>query len=189
MTPDLEVFCRQIRKRSNEHARAIELLSRNHLIGPMIAILRQELDSLIRCIFVLAIKDLSYRSGLVSDAVNGRKWRRVDGKGSVTDREMVELSNQLHGWTQSVYSFGCAFIHLSQFHDYEDRNPLSTLDSSELAAINHHLSYYHGVTVNKETRLHDIAHVLPAVFEKIAGNLKYYVDELESGSAKPPSDI
>jgi hypothetical protein len=189
MTSDLEVFCRQIRKRSNEHARAIELLSCNHLIGPMIATLRQELDSLIRCIFLLAIKDRSYRSRLVADAVNGRKWRRIDGKGKVTDREMVELSNQLHGWTQSVYSFGCAFIHLSQFHDYEDRNPISTLDSAELAAINHHLNHYHGVTMNSETRLYDLARVLPAVFQKIASNLECYVERLETDSEISASDI
>lgn len=180
MASDLEAFCRQIRKRSNENARAMELLSRNDLIGPTIATLRQELDSLIRCVFLLAIKDRSYRSRLVADTVNGRVWRHGDGKGKIADREMVELSNKLHGWTRSVYSFGCAFIHLSKFHDYQDRNPLSTLESAELAAINHHLSYYHGVTVNPETQLYELARVLPAVFQKIGSNLECFVKDLEA---------
>ena len=43
----------------------------------------------------------------------------------ITDKEMVELAQELQGWTESVYKFGCAFIHLSGLHDYNSRDPLS----------------------------------------------------------------
>jgi hypothetical protein len=36
----------------------------------------------------------------------------------MTDREMIVIAHELQGWTQSVYKFGCAFIHLSSLHDY-----------------------------------------------------------------------
>jgi hypothetical protein len=77
------------------------------------AVLRQELDSMVRCIFLLSVSDRHYRNRLIADAVNGRQWRAQDGKGKLTDRDMVELSSKLHGWTRNVYAFGCGFIHLS----------------------------------------------------------------------------
>ncbi len=40
----------------------------------------------------------------------------------MTGREMVEILNQSQGWTQSVYKFGCAFIHLINFHLYSVDN-------------------------------------------------------------------
>ena len=41
-------------------------------------------------------------------------WQRENGRGRVTDREMVDLANRLQGWTASVYEFGRGFIHLSR---------------------------------------------------------------------------
>jgi hypothetical protein len=44
---------------------------------------------------------------------------------------MVDLAQILQGWTRSVYKFGCAFIHLSSLHDYNERDPLSQLPAEE----------------------------------------------------------
>ena len=40
---------------------------------------------------------------------------------------MVDLAQGLHGWTQLVYRFGCSFIHLSDLHDYQARDPFNLL--------------------------------------------------------------
>lgn len=50
----IESFCRQVRSRSKEHQKAIGLLSEAGLAGQMVAILRQELDSMVRVIYLLA---------------------------------------------------------------------------------------------------------------------------------------
>ena len=140
----LETFCRQVRARSAEHREAIRLLQGSGVLSQMIAILRQELDSMVRVIFLISIADKTYRDQLLDASVNGEKWT-IEGKSArVTDRQMVDLAQSLQGWTQSVYKFGCAFIHLSNFHDYGQRDPLSTLSSDEKANLLRHMRYYNG---------------------------------------------
>jgi hypothetical protein len=135
------------------------------------AVLRQELDSMVRCIFLLSVSDRRYRRRLIEDAVNGRQWRTLDGKGKVTDRAMVDLSSKLHGWTRNVYAFGCGFIHLSAFHD-PNRDPFDLLTPQEREDIARYLNSYHGIALNSATKLRDIEPVLPGVFEKISSNLE-----------------
>ena len=62
----------------------------------------------------------------------------------ITDREMVELANLLQGWTKSVYKFGCPFIHLSNSHAYNSKNPFESLPDTEKEDILSHMRHYHG---------------------------------------------
>jgi hypothetical protein len=139
----LQTFCRQIRARSEDHRNAITLLYRERILSQVMAILRQELDSLIRVIYLLSIPDLTYRNQLIKASVEGRKWTGKEGEKRITDREMVELANKLNGWTKSVYRFGCAFIHLSSFHDYQERDPMDAISDEEKKAILQHMRTYH----------------------------------------------
>ncbi len=172
-----ETFCRQVRARSAEHRQAIALL--HTLPGQMVSVLRQELDSLVRVVFLLAQDDRSYRQQLINDSVSGERWRRHDSTQPVTDREMVDLTNTLHGWTKSVYAFGYAFIHLSNLHDHQTRDPLYQITDSERNAILHHLRQYHGGPNGDSPAFSDVVPYLPMVFDKIADNLGYYVEQLE----------
>lgn len=147
--------------------------------GQMVSILRQELDSLVRVVFLLSQTDRQYRSQLIHDSVEGKRWLRPNSRQSVTDREMVELTDTLHGWTKSVYSFGCAFIHLSNLHDYQTRDPLGQIAQEERNAILAHLRNYHGGPMEPSPQFLDIVPLLPMVFTKIADNLECYVKELE----------
>jgi hypothetical protein len=184
--PELTIFCRQVRERSKENRTAIQILHRNALTGNIMGILRQELDSMIRCIFLLSVADMQYRKQLIHDSISGKAWRTKDGKRKITDKEMVDLSKNLHGWTQNLYTFGCGFIHLSAFHDYKDRDPFESLTSDERHNIAHYLHYYHGFVMNDNAKLRDIVYVLPGVFQKISDNLECYVKDLEAGSNLRP---
>jgi len=181
-SPELTAFCRQVRKRSLENEQALGVLHRNTLTGNVMAVLRQELDSMVRCIFLLSVSDRHYRSRLIADAVNGRQWRTEDGKGKITDRAMVELSSKLHGWTRNVYAFGCGFIHLSAFHDYPNKDPFDSLTPQERSDIAQCLRSYHGFPMDSATKFRDIERVLPGVLDKISGNLECYVKALEENS-------
>ena len=171
-------FCRQVRARSAENRQATSAV--RTLPGQMVSILRQELDSLVRVVFLLSQSDRTYRTKLIEDSVAGRRWNRRNSKHSVTDREMVELADTLHGWTKSVYSFGCAFIHLSSFHDHQVRDPLDQISVEERDAILAHLRYYHGGPPGPSPRFADVVPLMPRVFEKIADNLECYIKDLES---------
>ncbi len=106
------------------------------------SIVRQELDSMVRCIYLLDL-ELNQRNQLMAFTINGERWRNSRNR-IITDRDMVNLSKQLLGWTKSVYDFGGGFIHLSNFHDYTNSNPFDVLSSEEKGNIVTHLNNYHG---------------------------------------------
>lgn len=164
------------------------LLAQAGLVGPMISVLRQELDSMVRVIYLLA-QNLERRELLIESSVNGRIWTREGKQARVTDREMVELAQKLQGWTQSVYKFGCAFIHLSNLHDYNDRDPLLQLPADERRDILNHCRYYHGGPATDAERFEDLVPYLPYVLAKISGNLECYLEQLESGDVPAARDI
>ena len=102
---------------------------------------------------------------------------------------MVDLAQHLQGWTQSVYKFGCAFIHLSNLHDYNDRDPLLQLPADERTDIISHCRYYHGGPLSDSAGFDELVPYLPNVLEKISGNLECYLKNLENGEVFEPSEI
>lgn len=179
----VEAFCRQIRTRSAEHRRAIGLLQQGDIPSQIVAILRQELDSMIRVIYLLSLSDKNRRAELMQASVEGRNWTKVGSGKRITDRDMLNLTNGLQGWSESVYRFGCGFIHLSRFHDYRERDPLDSIGTEEKEAILGYMRYYHGGPVVPNPRFADLTPYLLEVFEKISGNLESYLEDLEMGKS------
>lgn len=182
-----QLLCRQVRSRSKENEAAILALSGQHLVAPLVGLLRQELDSMIRVIYLLSITDEARREELIDACVMGKEWVHRNGK-RITDAEMVRLANKLHGWSNSVYRFGCAFIHLSRFHDYLARDPYAALPPEEQSAILQHLRYYHGGPMSEKPSFQDIVPFLPNVFNKISSNLLCYIEKLERGESLNDSE-
>lgn len=176
----IQKLCDVMRKRSREHKIATSRMS--DLPGMMASILRMELDSMIRVIFLLSKDDLLERERLSYQTLSGEKWTVLTLKNKnsqVLDKDMVELANELQGWTRSVYKFGCAFIHLSNFHDYSENNPFDSLSENDKTDILSHMRHYHGGPTNDNPTFIELAKYFPCVFEKISGNLKCYIDSLE----------
>ena len=178
---NLKIFVRQIRERSRENEESIHLLHGRNLAANVVSILRQELDSLVRVIFLLSQTDHIYRNKLIDASVNGRVWTKKNGKGRITDREMVELSNGLFNWAKNVYEFGCAFIHLSAFHDHATRDPMEMISPQERSTIASYLNYYHCTHLSPTVKFSEILPHLPAVFEKIKSNTECYLKDLQNG--------
>jgi hypothetical protein len=136
---------------------------------------------MIRVIYLLALADPEYQSELIDAAVNGRIWKHKGKRSRITDRDMVNVANRLRGWTESVYSFGCAFVHLSNCHDHGSRDPFLALPKEKRDIILSHMRNYHGGPSGPNPSFGDLVPFLPRVFDKIAGNLECYVEKLESG--------
>jgi hypothetical protein len=83
-----EQFCKLVRQRSIENKQAIGLLSRTGLTGQVISVLRQELDSMVRVIFLLS-QTLDERNHLINLTLHGKKWK-LRSNAQVTDKQMVE---------------------------------------------------------------------------------------------------
>lgn len=182
---DTHTFCEMVRNRSEENRRAIRCFSSPHgVLSPAISILRQELDSMVRIIYLLSVKDPDERSRLIRSTMQGEKWKvrtEEGGLRNVRDRDMVNLAQHLQGWTQSVYSFGCAFVHLSDFHNHLVQNPFQSLASSEKQNLLRHMRHYHGGPLHDDPDMVELSAYVPSVFDKIADNLKCYLDQLERG--------
>ena len=183
MNTNTEVFCKMIRNRSIENRTALECFPLPHdVLSPATSILRQELDSMIRVIYLLTVKDQTERDRLIDSTLRGEKWKVRTDKGKwreVTDREMVDLSQNLQGWTQSVYKFGCAFVHLSDFHNHLAQNPFNKLTESEKQDILSHMRAYHGGPYHDNLDMVELSWYVPRVFKKIASNLECYLQQLE----------
>jgi len=186
---DLRILCRQIRSRSAEHQAALGHLHPARLHGQVVSILRQELDSLVRVVYLLHVNEDARRADLVRDAVEGIQWIQPHSRRRVTDREMAKLADGLNGWTLSVYKFGCAFIHLSSFHDYRERDPMEMISQEEREAILSHMRHYHGGPCGSRPTFDELANFLPDVFRKIASNLESYLKQLEELALTVPDDI
>ena len=171
-------FCNIIRTRSKENEIAVRLLFNNRLYGQVISILRQELDSMVRCIFLLNIPDLNQRENLISQMLEGKRWKNQQNK-IITDKDMVEISNDLQGWTKSVYKFGCSFIHLSNFHNYIEDDPFESLDRIENDNIKNHMHNYHGFNLDNNLTFDNVKPYLYNVFDKISSNLRCYINSVE----------
>ncbi|WP_275356619.1 hypothetical protein [Methylophilus sp. YYY-1] len=166
----------------------MELLAGARLAGQMVSVLRQELDSMVRVIYLLT-QSLERRELLIGASVRGEKWAQATSSAKVTDKEMVELAQNLQGWTQSVYKFGCAFIHLSGLHDYNDRDPLSQLSNEERSDILKHCHDYHGGPDLTTERFDDLVPYFPRILEKISGNLECYLEALEGGKVLNANEV
>ncbi|MFZ2448759.1 MAG: hypothetical protein WAW37_20545 [Syntrophobacteraceae bacterium] len=139
---------------------------------------------MIRTIYLLVVKDLNERRRLIGSTLHGERWKVQTPKGKwrdVTDREMVDVAQQLQGWTRSVYKFGCAFVHLSDFHNHLVENPFDKLPENEKQDILSHMRYYHGGPHHDKPDMAELALYVPQIFEKICSNLECYLEQLEQG--------
>ena len=176
---ETEQFCRILRQRSAENVSAGRLLFQNRLYGQLISVLRQELDSLVRAVFLLS-KDLTTRQHFITQTLQNAKWTLPNSRTVVTDRNMVDLTDRLHGWTNSVYKLGCAFIHLSPMADYKNSNPFQQLDQNEIIDIKQHLHNYHGFQLNDDLNMNTVSPYLLRVLDKVSSNLACYIEYLEN---------
>ena len=174
-------FIELIKKRSEENNKAIKMLFDQSLIGNCLSILRQELDSFIRIIYLGRLSDFIDRERLMQQTLNDEKWTLLTSNNKwrqITDRDMIEKSTQIKGYIKYVYKFGCAFIHLSNFHNYKEENPFNKLNSFEKNDVKKYLNQYHSFPIENELTVENISNYVICIFDKISGNMSCYYDEI-----------
>jgi len=136
---------------------------------------------MVRVIFLLQ-RSASEQMRLIEATLNGEKWKIPTASGkmkNVTDREMVEVAQGLQGWTQSVYKFGCAFIHLSDHHNHYSSNPFDRLPENERQDILAHMRHYHYGLHDDNPTMEELAEYIPMIHDKVASNLECYLKNIE----------
>ncbi|WP_412517442.1 hypothetical protein K8Z49_01405 [Actinomadura madurae] len=180
---DLRIFCRQVRQRSVEHQEAMPVVIENGWRSISVGILRQELDSMVRVIY-LNSQPPERQTQLLADSVNGERWRSTSGK-PIFDKQMVDNTGISDGWPKMVYRFGCTFIHLSSSHDHMARDPFQALPRHERQIIVDYINYYHRNKpldpVTTDSDFESVHLYVPYILEKISTNLEFELEKLEHG--------
>lgn len=169
MTDIRQKYISLIQNRSEENKKSLNLLFPQGLFGNCISILRQELDSFIRVMYLGRISDFDERERLMNQTLLGEKWTVLTPNNKwkqITDKDMVEKANEFYGYIQYVYKFGCASIHLSDFHDYATKNPFEKLSDIEKYDIKNYLNTYHNFPVENELTVENISDHIPDVLRK-----------------------
>lgn len=177
---NLEKFCTIVKKRSIENSKSIKLQIENDLYGAACATLRQELDSMVRVLFLLS-KERIIREHLLNQFFNeeiNKRWK-LDGK-TVFDRLMVDKASYIHGWASMVYDFCNAFIHLSSFHYYLEDDPFLFYEQEDLQDIKRYMIQNHSFPAEKDITFESMKPYLLNIFNKINDNLDSYLQQLEN---------
>ncbi|MEU6789325.1 hypothetical protein ABZ912_59960 [Nonomuraea angiospora] len=176
-TEDFYTFCRAVRARSQEHHQAMDIALERGWWAIASSVLRMELDSMIRVIYLLRNPDV--RDCILASCVTGKGFR--DGRGRVADRRMIDIAIGHNGWVDAVYRFGNKFVHLTDAHDYAEVDPFQTYEHKD--EVIQYLNQYHGGhlsgrPLDDSSTLRDIAAYAPHVLNKITSNLNGYIGHL-----------
>ena len=171
-------FCNIVKQRSSENYNSFMMLHKNGLYGNCISILRQELDSYLRIMYLL---ESDKKELFISQTLAGLKWSYIKNgrKYNITDAIILNNIFDIQGWEKRVYDLGCAFIHLSNFHNYLLVNPFLSLSENDKKSILQFIKDYHGIEL-QELNINTIIPVLPLVMEKISKNLQCAVESILS---------
>ena len=97
----IQKFCEILRKRSDDHKKAMNQI--RFIPSVAASILRMELDSMVRVIYLLSLPEIDNRVRLIEQTFANKKWTQItinQKEKMVTDKDMVNRANDLHGWAQ-----------------------------------------------------------------------------------------
>lgn len=127
MHENLRSYMRLVEKRSLEHNQAFRMLYAQGLYGACAAIIRQEIDNLMRVDYLAFSVPLTDRDELCREVLSGSHWQRRNAKGKLTgirDVEFHTYAKRNHSWVSLAYEYSSKFIHLTNFWNYGMSDPL-----------------------------------------------------------------
>ena len=179
MINNLEIkFYNLIKHRSIDNQKAFDVLYKNKLYGHCMSVLRQELDSYIRVMF---LETSTNKEHLMRQTLSGIKWN-ITSNGQtikITDRYMLDNMKDYHMdvWEcEYIYKIGCFFIHLSKFHNYEIENPFAQYSEIDKQKIVQFIKSRHGYEKDASqlnvNNVETLIPFLPLIMNKISSNLQ-----------------
>lgn len=174
-------FIELVKNRSEENKLSLSKLYENRLFGNCISILRQEIDTFMRIIYLGRLNSLGERERLIRLTFNDKKWNALTENNKmkiITDKDMIDIASEVKGYVQYLYRFGCGFIHLSNYHNYKTDNPFDKLKLNEQIDIKFYLHQYHGYPIETNLTVESMEDLIPNIFDKISQNMLYYNEQL-----------
>lgn len=160
-----------IMERSNENETALKLLIEANCYALIGAIIRMELDSLVR-LHEFNNSDHAKQEYLLDKFFSGYRWPN-------TDKNMVSTLSYSLPWAIHIYDFCCAFIHLSPYHDWAVTSNIPNLTKEKRLSIvseikkqqNDVWGYDTSLVINPDFEFDDLIPFVPYIYKKLKGNL------------------
>ena len=160
-------FYEIIKVRSDENEKALTLLLEAKCYALIGAIIRMELDSLLR-VHYFNNADSIKREFLLNRFFNNNKWPN-------TDRNMVNTLSRSLGCAEHIYDFCCAFIHLSPYHDWASSSEIPDLTQEKRRFIvseiksqqDDNWGYDTTLVINEDFDFDDLIPFAPHIFKKL----------------------
>jgi len=145
MITPLEEFKKIVFQRLEENQKSFDILFGLKHYGNCISIMRQELDQIIRLLFLLnSAKNVQKQ--LIESSINNHKWfviNKENKKDYITDEIISKYSESLKGWDKSIYEFGLAFGSLATTFNYGTKDPIKTMAENDRDKIYKYIIEYH----------------------------------------------
>ena len=138
-------YSNTIKHHLEENRKSFNILFELKHYGNCISIMCQELDQVIKILFLLKCEK-SDRINFMHLTINNQKWYKTDRtekKIFITDEYLEKYAETFTGWEKSIYNFGFSFKSLSNNLNYLLKNPIISLDESERMQIYEYIKEYH----------------------------------------------
>jgi hypothetical protein len=170
-------FFEAIKQRSEEHQKAFDFAMKEKLYSQVGSIIRQELDSLIRLNYYRSL-NFAKKQELLRNFFAGDKAFPSD-KNLIAQFDPESLLYRLPflGWAEHIYKVGCAFVHLTQMHNWEQGEPELTFTDEERKDIVMNVNWWQKEYMKTDFALKsdfsftDLVAVAPGIFNKLRTNL------------------
>jgi hypothetical protein len=178
MISEKDEYKRMVGHRLEENMKSFKLLFDMKHYGNCISIMCQELDQIIRLLFLLN-STANHKKQFIYSSINNQKWYTtgLDHKRVyVTDDTLLQFSESLTGWDKCIYEFGFSFKNLSNNFNYGSRDPIKSMNETDRNRLHGYVKEYHVKDFPVEYSLEDLIPVLPMIIRLISNNLNNYME-------------
>jgi hypothetical protein len=180
MITSIDEYKKIIIQRLDENRKSFELLFGIKHYGNCISIMRQELDQVIKLLYLLN-STKNEQKQFIESSINNHKWYKVNSdntKDYITEDILTTYSETLTGWDKSIYEFGLAFGSLATTFNYGTRDPIKGIGENDKDKIYKYIVEYHNKDFPKNYDLGILILELPTILNKISIQLQNYVERL-----------
>jgi hypothetical protein len=175
-----EEYKKIVAQRLEENRKSFDLLFGIKHFGNCLSIMCQELDQVIKILFLLN-SSKNEQKQYIESSINNHKWfiLNVDNKKEyLTEDIFTTFSETLNDWDKGIYEFGLAFGNLAITYNYGTKDPIKSMNDNDKEKIYKYIFEYHNAEFPKDYDLSQLILELPTIFNKISLNLQKYLDRL-----------
>jgi hypothetical protein len=180
MIPQITEYKKLVTHRLEENLKSFKLLFGINHYGNCISIMCQELDQIIRLLYLLNQRK-EEQIQFMESSINSHRWYLVNQdhtKKYITDEDIIEYSKELRGWDKSIYEFGIAFDCLSNNFNYGSKNPIKSMNEIDRKKLSDYIIEYHKADFPDEFTIDDLIPILPSIIKLISEKLTIYLERL-----------